>query len=230
MEVTRTNSCQQSQGSTSGETVRDEWGSTGEQAGSTPREGLRIPLVLCHTQHILGSHLCTHTPVCRDLLLAWGFSKVPLDTALGTPAQPNRDISAQVAPNQLLIWISEWEESKEPGGMAWRTAGNHTDDPASCGVSLFNLCTTLPHTGPIRSIFSPFSPGQQPQGSVCPRKCFLWTLGGTREDSRHHLRWEVHPHICAQGKCFRTVVEQEPVVLHCLMLIARANEATHPSW
>lgn len=125
-----------------------------------------------HTAHP-GSHLCTHkythkhTPVSHELLLPWAYSKVPLDTALGTPAWPNRDISAQVDSNQLLIWISEREERKEPGGMAWRIAGKHTDDPASCGMSLFDFCPSFPHTSAPHfhiqvpsslSIFSPFSP------------------------------------------------------------------------
>lgn len=112
---------------------------------------------------------CAHTPECHDLLLAWAFIKVP---ALGTPAWPNRGISAQVAPNQLLmIWISEQEESKEPGGWPWAALQGlwqpHTD-PVSCGMSLFDLCPTLHLQVPSSlSIFSPFSPGQQPQGSVC---------------------------------------------------------------
>lgn len=143
-----------------------------------------------HTAHprISPVHTHTHTPECRDLLLPWGFSKLPLDTALGAPAWPNRDISAQEAPNQLLIQISEQEERKEPEGTAWRITGNHPDDPASCGMSLFDFCPSFPHTSPTQpEHLQPL----QPQGSVCPRKRFLWTLGGTSGGGRSRPSWDL---------------------------------------
>lgn len=166
--------------------------------------------------HIAGSHLCahTHTPECQELLLTWSSFKIHLGHSSGSTSvvqQGHFCSGSSKAFSDVDI-----RAGIEQGMVLGSTAGlleaaQIPACPSILWMGLFDLCPTL-HTQ-VPSSLSIFS----------PRRCFRWTLsqknGGETTQSG----------ICAQGKWFRAVAELEPVVLHRLVLIAQANEATHPS-
>lgn len=186
--------------------VSDERGSTGGQAGSAPGDELGDPVALRCTLHIPASHLHAHTHnVCSRARPGTAARCLPLlDTSAGTPARPltARRVSSHVAPKQLQlqIWKSEWQREqgarRDGLGQRCRTAGNRSlldpaMAPASCDLSLFGLCPTLPDMGPVQPEYLQTLRSSGTAAGLCVSqgRGFFWTQGKTSEDGRGQPRW-----------------------------------------